>query len=138
MAGLRDELQAALGAAYTLERELGGGGMSRVFLAEETALGRAVVIKVLPPEMSGAVSAERFRREIQLAAKLHHPHVVPVLHAGEAGELPYYTMPLVEGETLRSKLAREGELPVTEAVRILRGVAAALADDGSLVYARGS
>src|ERR671939_204421 len=116
---LQARLQSTFGTAYSLERELGGGGMARVFVATETALGRRVVIKVLPPEMSGAVSAERFKREIQLAAQLHHPHVVPVLHAGEAGELLYYTMPLVEGETLRSRLSREGELPVPEAVRII-------------------
>src|SRR5918911_3539500 len=92
---LREQLQAALGASYTLERELGGGGMSRVFLAEEVALGRTVVLKVLPPEMSSAVSAERFRREIQLAARLTHPNIVPVHSAGRASELLYYTMPLV-------------------------------------------
>ena len=108
---LREQLQAALGGAYQLERELGGGGMSRVFAAEETALGRKVVIKVLPPETSGAVSAERFRREIQLAARLHYSHVVPVLSAGE---------------TLRAKLAREGELSIADAVRILRDVTDAL------------
>ena len=79
---LRDQLQHSLGAAYTLERELGGGGMSRVFLAEEVRLGRKVVVKVLPPEMSAAVNIDRFEREIQLAAKLQHPHIVPLLSAG--------------------------------------------------------
>ena len=81
---LREQLQSALGSAYALERELGGGGMSRVFVAEETALGRRVVVKVLPPELAGAASAERFKREIALAARLRHPHVVPVLAAGAA------------------------------------------------------
>src|ERR671939_335544 len=100
---LREQLQLALGTSYALKRELGGGGMSRVFVATETALGRSVVLKVLPPEMSGAVSAERFRREIQLAARLHPPPVVPVLTAGDAGGLLNYTMPLVGGETLRPK-----------------------------------
>ena len=100
--------------------------MSRVFLAEETALGRKVVIKVLPPDLTADLSADRFRREIQLAASLQHPHIVPLLSAGEAGSLLYYTMPLVAGESLRARLAREGELPVTEAVRILREVADAL------------
>ena len=123
---LRDQLQSALGSSYTIERELGGGGMSRVFVARENALGRAVVVKVLPPELSGVMSAERFRREIQLAASLHHPHIVPVLTAGEANGLLYYTMPLVEGESLRSKLSREGELPIPEATRLMQQVADAL------------
>jgi len=127
MTDLRDRLQAALGSAYRIEEELGGGGMSRVFLAEETALGRKVVVKVLPPEMAAGVNIERFRREIQLAASLQHPHIVPLHAAGQAGDLFYYTMPLVEGESLRAKLAREGELPVAETVRILRDVVDALA-----------
>ena len=101
--------------------------MSRVFVATETALGRKVVVKVLPPEMGAGVNADRFRREIQLAASLQHPHIVPLLHAGRQAELLYYTMPLVEGESLRAKLAREGELPIGEAVRILRDVVDALA-----------
>lgn len=100
--------------------------MSRVFVARENALGRAVVVKVLPPDLSGVMSAERFRREIQLAASLHHPHVVPVLTAGEADGLLYYTMPLVEGESLRAKLSREGELSIPEAIRLLEQVADAL------------
>ncbi|HEX5385233.1 MAG TPA: protein kinase [Gemmatimonadales bacterium] len=127
MPELQERLEAALGAAYRLERELGGGGMSRVYLAEETALGRRVVVKVLPPDLAAGLNAERFRREIQLAAKLQHPHIVPVLAAGRAGELLYYTMPFIEGESLRARLAREGELPVTDAVRLLRDVADALA-----------
>ena len=109
-----------------LERELGGGGMSRVFVAQETDLGRRVVIKVLPPDLAAGLSIDRFRREIQLAASLQHPHIVPLLAAGQAGDLLYYTMPLVEGESLRAKLAREGELPIPESVRILRDVADAL------------
>ena len=124
---LRDELQAALGSAYSLERELGGGGMGRVFLATETGLARRVVIKVLAPELVLGVSAERFRREIELAASLQHPHIVPVHAAGLAGNLLYYTMPYVEGESLRGRLTREGELPVSDTVRILSEVARALA-----------
>jgi tetratricopeptide (TPR) repeat protein len=127
MTELRDRLQTALGDAYRIEQELGGGGMSRVFLAQETALGRKVVIKVLPPEMAAGVNIERFRREIQLAASLQHPHIVPLHAAGQAGDLFYYTMPLVEGESLRAKLAREGELPVGEVVHIVRDVVDALA-----------
>jgi eukaryotic-like serine/threonine-protein kinase len=126
VAELKDRLQAALGDAYRIEGELGGGGMSRVFVAEEVALGRKVVVKVLPPEMGAGVNAERFRREIQLAASLQHPHIVPLLHAGQNADLVWYTMPLIGGESLRAKLAREGELPVSEAVRILRDVADAL------------
>ena len=120
-------LQSSLTGLYTLERELGGGGMSRVFLATETALDRTVVLKVLPPELVQAVSTERFRQEIRLAARLHHPHIVPLLAAGQADGLLYYTMPFVEGESLRARLAASGELPVHEAVRLLRDVAAALA-----------
>jgi tetratricopeptide (TPR) repeat protein len=127
MSELVDRLQTALGDAYRIERELGGGGMSHVFLARETALGRSVVVKVLPPETAAGVNIERFRREIQLAASLQHPHIVPVLAAGQSGDILYYTMPLVEGESLRAKLARDGEMPVSDAVRVLRDVVDALA-----------
>lgn len=123
---LRAQLEAALGAAYVIERELTGGGMSRVFLATEAALGRKVVVKVLAPELAADVSLERFKREIMVAARLQHPHVVPVLLAGEVAQLPFFTMPYIEGESLRMRLARTGELPVAEAVRILREVASAL------------
>jgi len=124
---LTDRLQAALGSTYHVERELGGGGMSRVFLAEEVALRRMVVVKVLPPEMSAGVSAERFRREIQLAASLQHPHIVPLLTAGSADDLLYYVMPFIAGESLRARLSRQRELPVSETVHILRDVLDALA-----------
>src|SRR5438552_5045033 len=110
-----------------LERELGGGGMSRVFVAQETALDRKVVIKVLPPETAAQVSLERFKREILLAAKLQHPHIVPLLTAGVSNGLPYFTMPFVDGESLRVRLARHGELPVNHAIRMLREIASALA-----------
>ncbi len=124
---LREQLQRTLGDSYTLERELGGGGMSRVFVAEETALGRKVVVKVLLPELAATVNIERFRREIQLAAKLQHPHIVPLLAAGVSEGLPYYTMPFIEGESLRARLAREGALPIPDTARILREVLSALA-----------
>jgi tetratricopeptide (TPR) repeat protein len=101
--------------------------MSRVFLAEETRLSRQVVIKLLPPEMGAGVNAERFEREIRVAARLHHPHIVPLLTAGSAGELLYYVMPFIAGESLRARLLREGELPVADVARILREVADALA-----------
>ncbi|MEO7038816.1 MAG: protein kinase [Gemmatimonadaceae bacterium] len=124
---LKKQLQSSLGANYSIERELGGGGMSRVFLATETTLGRSVVVKVLPPELAHAVSVERFRREVAMAARLQHPHIVPLLTAGEADGLPFYTMPFIEGESLRARIVREGELPLTDTVRILRDVAGALA-----------
>ena len=82
---VREALQSALGEAYLVERELGGGGMSRVFVATETALARKVVVKVLPPEMAAGVNVDRFEREIQLAARLQHPHIVPLLTAGAEG-----------------------------------------------------
>src|SRR5262245_17642856 len=116
-----------LGTQYHLERELGGGGMSRVFLAEETALGRRVVLKLLPAELGAVLSAERFQREVRLAAALQHPHVVPLLAAGQAGDILFYAMPFVEAESLRGRLSREHELPVGEAARLLREVADALA-----------
>ena len=84
MATLRDQLQASLGDAYTLERELGGGGMSRVFVAQDTALRRRVVVKVLPPDLAADVNVERFAREIRLAARLQHPHIVAVHSAGDS------------------------------------------------------
>jgi tetratricopeptide (TPR) repeat protein len=127
MAELSDRLQAALGSAYRIERELGGGGMSRVFVAEETRLARRVVVKVLPPELALEMRVDRFNREIQLSASLQHPHIVPLLAAGGSEDLLYYTMPFVEGEPLRTRLARERELPVRDAVRILTDVTDALA-----------
>ncbi len=101
--------------------------MSRVFVAHETALGRKVVIKVLLPELAAGVSVDRFRREIQLAAQLQHPHIVPLLSAGEFEGLPYFIMPFVSGESLRARMMRSGELPIPESVRILRDVVSALA-----------
>ena len=131
MSDLLSRLQSSLGETYRIERELGGGGMSRVFLAQEGRLGRKVVIKVLPPETSVGVHADRFEREIQVAASLQHPHVVPLLTAGAAehpGDDPllYYVMPFIDGETLATRLAREGALPVPEVTRILRDVVDAL------------
>ncbi len=122
-----DALERALGATYRFERELGGGGMSRVFVAEDRALGRQVVIKVLPDDVAGQVSVERFRREIALAAQLTHPHIVPLLSAGDIDNRPYFTMPYVAGESLRARLTRQRELPISDAVRVLREIATALA-----------
>ena len=126
MTPLLDQVQRTLGSTYTVERELGGGGMSRVFVALDTGLGRRVVVKVLPPELAASVSIDRFRREIMLAAGLQHPHIVGVLSAGEADGLPFFMMPFVEGESLRARLQR-GRITIAETVRILRDVARALA-----------
>src|SRR5687767_5867492 len=119
---LRDQLQAALGDTYTLERELGGGGMSRVFVAQDRKLGRRVAIKVLHPELAAGLSAARFEREITLAARLQHPHIVPVHASGDVDGLPFYTMPFVEGESLRARLQRDGALPLADAVRLVREI----------------
>ncbi|HEY7861678.1 MAG TPA: serine/threonine-protein kinase, partial [Gemmatimonadaceae bacterium] len=126
MTDLRTQLQSTLGSAYTLDRELGGGGMSRVFLATDTRLGRRVVVKVLSPDLSAGVSAERFEREIKLAARLQHPHIVPLLAAGDIDGLPFYTMPFIDGSSLRERLLA-GSLPHSESQSILRDVARALA-----------
>lgn len=127
MPDLRERLGEALGGNYTVERELGGAGMSRVFVAQDNSLDRSVVVKVLHSEIAAEVSTERFRREVQVAARLQHPHIVPLLSSGEVDRLPYYLMPYVDGESLRARLMREGELPLKEATRILRDVASALA-----------
>ncbi|MBL0179261.1 MAG: serine/threonine protein kinase [Gemmatimonadetes bacterium] len=124
---LLTDLKAALGEAYLIERELTGGGMSRVFVAREQALGREVVIKVLPPELAAGVNRERFRREVQLAARLSHPYIVPLLHAGEAGELLWFTMPFIAGESLRHRLEQQGPLPVRDTIVMLHDVVEALA-----------
>jgi serine/threonine-protein kinase len=123
--GLLEQIQAQLGSEYTVERELGGGGMSRVFVAEEKRLGRRVVVKILSPELAAGVSAERFEREIRLAAQLQDPRIVPLLTAGQVSGLSYYTMPFVEGESLRERLAR-GPVPLADAIGILRDLALAL------------
>jgi tetratricopeptide (TPR) repeat protein len=123
---LRDQLQQTLGTTYVLERELGGGGMSRVFVANETRLNRKVVIKVLSPELSAGVNVDRFEREIQLAASLQQANIVPIISAGDTNGLPYYTMPFVEGKSLRARLAEEGQLPISTVVGVLRDVARAL------------
>src|SRR4029078_13273402 len=103
-----------LGSTYTIERELGGGGMLRVYIATEAALGRKVVIKVLPPEVAAGVKVERFKREIQFMARLNHPRVVPMLAAGGKGGLSYYVMPFMQGESLRARILQHGELPLAD------------------------
>jgi serine/threonine-protein kinase len=127
MVDLREGLQQKLGPSFTVERELSGGGMSRVFVALDASLGRRVVVKVLPAELGATVSVERFKREILLAATLQHPHIVGVLTAGEIEGMPYFTMPFVEGESLRARIERDGRLQVGRTVSILKDVARALA-----------
>lgn len=119
-------LLAALQESYVIERELGGGGMSRVFLARDRTLDRHIVIKALPASAAG-MDAERFRREILLSARLQHPHIVPVLAAGDAAGVPYFTMPFVAGESLDARLRDGARMEFAEVVRVLRDVASALA-----------
>ena len=121
------QLRAALGATYLLRSELGGGGMSRVFLADEPELERQVVIKVLPRDLGDGAGTERFRREILLAARLQHPNIVPLITAGAVGGQPYFVMPYVAGESLRGRLDREPTPPLGEVLGIVRDVVRALA-----------
>ena len=123
---LRGELERALGSSYRIERELAGGGMSHVFVADSHDAGRKVVVKVLSPELAGTVDGERFQREILILTQLHHPGIVPVLGSGPAGPLLYYTMPLLDGESLRSVMHRERRLALGDAVGYTRDIADAL------------
>ncbi len=122
-----DQLGTALGSAYTIERELEGGGMARVFVAFDDTLQRRVAVKVLPESMAAAVSVDRFRREILLSAGLQHPHIVGVLSAGVTDGLPYFVMPYVDGESLAARLASHGRLTVPQTVSVMKDVARALA-----------
>ncbi len=126
MSELLQRLQAAVGDRYTVEREVGQGGMSVVFRALDRKHGRTVAIKLLRPEIAAAIGPERFLREIEIAAKLQHPHILPVYDSGDDAGLLFYVMPYVEGESLRERILREGPLPSAEAVRVTREVAAAL------------
>ncbi|MEO7358767.1 MAG: hypothetical protein ABI120_00460 [Gemmatimonadaceae bacterium] len=122
MDDIRPRLEQALSGVYTVERELGAGGMSHTYLARKIALQRRVVIKVLAPELLSGISVERFRREVLLAAQLQHPHVVPVLTAGDVDGIPWFTMPYVDGDSLRQRLGT-GSVGIGEAISILRDVA---------------
>ncbi len=115
MADAFQRLTSALSDCYHIERELGRGGMATVFLAEDLKHHRQVAIKVLTPEVAAAVGPERFLREIEIAAKLTHPHILPVHDSGDSDGLLYYVMPSVEGESLRQRLTREKQLPVEDA-----------------------
>ena len=122
-----ERLTAALADRYRIERELGAGGMATVYLAEDLKHDRKVAVKVLRADLAASLGPERFLREVKIAANLQHPHVLPLYDSGQADGFLYYVMPYVEGTSLRQKLIREGELPIPDAVRILRDVADALA-----------
>lgn len=126
-------IRAALSGRYTVEQELGRGGMAVVYRAVDERHRRLVAIKVLRPDLGGAGAAERFLREIQTVAPLHHPHILPLYDSGIADEHLYYVMPYVAGESLRQRLQREGPLPVEEAVHLAREIADAL----EFAHARG-
>jgi len=126
LAELREQLKSGLSDRYRIERELGRGGMATVYLARDLKHDRLVALKVLHPELAHALGPERFLREIQLTARLDHPHILPVHDSGQAGGLLWYTMPYVQGESLRDRLRRELQLPIEDAVRIAREVAEAL------------
>ncbi len=120
-------LTTALADRYAIERELGAGGMATVYLAEDLKHHRQVAVKVLRPDLAATLGPERFLREVEIAARLQHPHILPLHDSGEADGFLYYVMPYVEGESLRDRLNREHELPVQESLRILREVVDALA-----------
>src|SRR5215210_6022342 len=132
-ASFEERLKQSLSNAYDIERELGGGGMSRVFVATDRILGRKIVIKLLSPELIESVNRARFRREIQVAAQLQHPHIVTLLSAGEDGDIVYYTMPFIEGESLKSAVEQKGPQGVRDTIRVLYDVTDAL----SYAHARG-
>src|SRR5437867_1979194 len=127
MADLSERVRTSLAGHYAIERELGRGGMATVYLAEDVKHHRKVAVKVLRPELAATLGEDRFFREIEVAAQLQHPHILPLLDSGEADGFFYYVMPYVEGESLRERLAQHGELPVHDAVRILSEVVDALA-----------
>jgi eukaryotic-like serine/threonine-protein kinase len=126
LADLHDQLRAGLSGSYALEQELGRGGMATVFLAQDLKHGRPVALKVLHPELAASLGPERFQREIRLAARLQHPHILTVLDSGEAAGQLWFTMPYVEGESLRSRIQRERQLPLDAALQIAREAGRAL------------
>ena len=121
-----DRLRSSLADSYTIDRELGRGGMSSVFLAQDCKHRRSVAIKVLHPELAASMGAERFLQEIEVAARLSHPHILPLFDSGSVDDLLYYVMPYVEGESLRERLDREQQLSVEEAVHHARSIASAI------------
>src|ERR1700675_696131 len=126
MSSLPSRISGALSGHYRLEQEIGAGGMATGYVAEDRRHDRRVALKVLRPELAAVIGAERFLAEIKLTANLQHPHILPLFDAGEADGYLFYVMPFIEGETLRDRLNREKQLPVTDAVRIATEVAGAL------------
>src|SRR5574341_1100330 len=126
MSELLDRLRTALADRYDVQQEVGQGGMATVYLAQDLRHHRPVALKVLHPHLALSLGPDRFLREIQIAARLQHPHIVPLYDSGRAGDFLYYVMPYVEGESLRQRLQREGRLPIEDALAIARAVAAAL------------
>ena len=127
MSDILSRISAALADRYRIERELGSGGMATVYLGEDLKHHRKVAVKVLRPELAVTLGSDRFLREIETAAQFQHPHILPLLDSGEAGGFLYYVMPYVEGESLRTRLTRRGELPIHDAVKLLAEVCDALA-----------
>ena len=121
------QLNSALAGRYAIEREIGHGGMAMVYLAHDIRHHRHVAVKVLRPEIAALLGTERFLREIEIAAQLNHPHILPLHDSGEAGGMLFYVMPFVEGASLRDRLAADGALPISEAVRLLHDVVDGLA-----------
>src|SRR6476660_1771583 len=121
-----ERVRSALGHRYQIKRELGRGGMSTVYLAEEARHARHLALKVLLPQLAATIGADRFLREIKTTAGLTHPHILPLFDSGEAGGFLYYVMPYVEGESLRDRLKRETQLPIEDALRITTDIADAL------------
>jgi serine/threonine-protein kinase len=120
------QLNAALTGRYSVEREIGRGGMATVYLARDVRHSRPVAVKVLHPELAISLGTDRFLREIQIAARLQHSHIVPLYDSGRAGDFLFYVMPYIEGESLRQRLDRERRLPFDEALQLARAVASAL------------
>ncbi|HEY9507561.1 MAG TPA: serine/threonine-protein kinase, partial [Gemmatimonadales bacterium] len=126
MLDLLDQLQSALESRYAIEREIGHGGMAVVYLARDLRHDRTVAVKVLQPQLAEQLGAERFVREIRVAARLHHPHLLPLYDSGDANGFLYYVAPFLEGGSLRDRLTREGHLALGPALRLAREVADAL------------
>src|SRR6478672_6599831 len=121
-----ERVRSALGHRYQIKRELGRGGMSTVYLAEEARHSRHLALKVLLPHLAATIGKDRFLREIKTTAGLTHPHILPLFDSGEADGLLFYVMPFIEGESLRDRLKREGQLPIDDALRIASDIAGAL------------
>jgi serine/threonine-protein kinase len=126
MADAIERLRSEIADRYAIRQELGRGGMATVYLADDLRHGRQVAIKVLEPKVAATLGSERFLHEIEIAARLRHPHILPLFDSGEAGGVPYYVMPYVEGESLRDRMDRDTQLPLDDALRIAREVADAL------------